>query len=79
MVAADQHALLSRECALAEALLKEITAQEAHDEESLGDVLADSPIQPWVLAQGKALLLLRFTKRACLVGSTTGHGMLITR
>lgn len=70
----DQHALLSRECADAEAVWRRILSSLDNP-----NYLAESPIKPWILDQAQLVLIYRMRKTSCLVGAASGGGVVIAR
>ena len=81
MSSLDRKIILNRECAEAEAIIREIVQQENADLQASSRPLSwdESPLKPWIINQAQTLLVFRMRKTAFLYGSVSGSGILMKR
>lgn len=73
----ERSALLGRECAEAESIVRTIVNQETTENWPLS--WDESPLKPWIIDQANTLLIYRMKKTAFFYGSLTGTGIMFTR
>jgi len=69
---------LSRQCAEAEEIIRQIVAQE--NIETVDPLSWDeSPLKPWIIGMAHTVFLYRTVQRSCFYGGVSGHGVIIKR